>query len=250
MTDHPYRDPILYDLEYDHLGEDIAFYTDLARRLPGPVTELGCGNGRILIPIARAGVTIHGIDSSAPMLADLARKLTQESPGVRQRATWHQGDFGSVAGPCALVLWPFNALHYVPGPEALVDTLRLVRNALRDDGVLALDCYLPDPALYAREPLLRPEVRTDLHPVTGEALRSWQEGWWDAAQRVHHVVYVWQHADGHQTRLHNPLQMYDLAELHALLARAGFRVHREAEDFSGSPVRSTSVTWVAELRPT
>jgi len=249
MSDHPYRDPVLYDLEYGHLGDDIGFYTALAQRLRGPVVELGCGNGRILLPIARAGVAIHGIDASTAMLADLASKLARESSAVQQRATWHTGDFASLTGPCGLVLWPFNALHYVPGPEALATTLATIRAALRDDGVLALDCYLPDEALYARDKAHRTEERTDVHPGTGERLRSWQEGWWDAAARVHHVVYVWQRENGREERLHNALRMYDLDELRALLHHAGFRVVWEAEDFSGTPVSASSLQWVAHLGP-
>jgi SAM-dependent methyltransferase len=225
------------------------FYSALARQLRGPVAELGCGNGRILIPIARAGLAIHGVDACEVMLVDLARKICQESTEVQRRVSWHLGDFGSVMGPYGLVIWPFNALHHVLGHEALVDTLTKIRAALRADGVLALDCYLPDSRLYSRDPGLRYEERTDVHPQTLEPLLSWEEGWWEPESRVHHVAYVWQHADGREERMSLALQMYDLDELRALLFRAGFRVQWEAEDFSGRRVNSaSSLTWVAELR--
>lgn len=248
MTDDPYRDPYLYDLEYGHLSDDIMFYTDLARRWPGPVVELGCGNGRILIPIARAGASIHGIDRSAPMLGDLATKLRGESDDVQGRATWQQGDVADITGQHGLVLWPFNALHHVPGPEALARTLSAIRTALREDGLFALDCYLPDPAFESLDPSHRSEMRVDHHPDTGERLESWQEGWWDAGARVHHVVYVWRRADGREERLHNALRIYELEELHALARAAGFRVTSEAEDFSGTPLTTASRQWVAQLR--
>lgn len=249
MSDDPYRDPVLYDLEYASQHEDVQFYTALARRLRGPVCELGCGNGRILLPIARAGVTIHGVDASPAMLEDLARKVRKEPVDVQLRASWHEGDFGSLAGPYGLVIWPFNALHHVRGHKALLDTLGRIRAALRDDGVLALDCYLPDPGLYARDPRLRYEERADVHPGTGERLLSWEEGWWEAENKVHHVVYVWQRADGREERLHLALHMYELEELRSLLSRAGFRIQWEAQDFQGSRVTSRSLKWVAEVRP-
>ncbi len=249
MTDHPYRDPYLYDLEYGHLSDDIVFYTDLARRWPGPVVELGCGNGRILLPMARAGVTVHGLDSSAHMLEDLAAKVRGEAADVQSRISWHLGDFSTVSGRNRLVLWPFNALHHLPGPDALSLTLAAIRGALRDDGLLALDCFLPDPSVGTVGPLKRGAVRLDRHPVTGEPLRSWQEEWWDASARVHHVVRVWQRADGREERLHNALRMYDLDELHALARHAGFEVHHEAEDFVGAPVSPASLQWVAQMRP-
>lgn len=49
--------------------EDGRFYVEMAREARGPVLELGCGTGRVLIPIAQAGVEILGLDSSPSMLA-------------------------------------------------------------------------------------------------------------------------------------------------------------------------------------
>ena len=48
---------------------DLAFWRGLVSREAAPTLELGCGTGRLLIPLARAGVPMTGIDRSAPMLA-------------------------------------------------------------------------------------------------------------------------------------------------------------------------------------
>jgi SAM-dependent methyltransferase len=249
MSDDPYRDPVLYDMEYASQRDDVGFYVALARRHRGPVAELGCGNGRVLLPLARSGVTVHGVDRSVEMLDDLARKLRRETVDVQLRATWQHGDFASLTGSYGLVLWPFNALHHVPGHRALLETLQAVRARLRSDGVLALDCYLPDPTLYARDPRQRYEERIDRRPDTGQQMRSWEEGNWDAVRRVHNVFYVWEYPDGRQQRLHLALHMYSRDELLSLVTRAGFRVQWEAEDFDGRRLTATSLKWVAELRP-
>ena len=47
---------------------DVPFWRNLALQARGPVLELGCGTGRISLPLARAGVSLVGIDRSAPML--------------------------------------------------------------------------------------------------------------------------------------------------------------------------------------
>jgi SAM-dependent methyltransferase len=65
---------------------DIPFWRDLAVQASGPVLELGCGTGRIALPLGRAGVRLVGVDRSEPMLARArARvrraKLTGTSPG-------------------------------------------------------------------------------------------------------------------------------------------------------------------------
>src|SRR3954451_19057980 len=64
-----------YDLEHDDLVADAALYCELARESGGPVLELGCGTGRILVALSRAGHKAVGLDLSAPMLARAEAKL-------------------------------------------------------------------------------------------------------------------------------------------------------------------------------
>ena len=52
---------------------DVAFWRRLAGAQTGPIIELGCGTGRILLPLARDGVQVIGVDLSLPML-DRARQ--------------------------------------------------------------------------------------------------------------------------------------------------------------------------------
>jgi ubiquinone/menaquinone biosynthesis C-methylase UbiE len=59
---------------YDHVvpyreRRDVDFFVAAARESGGPVLEVGCGTGRVLLPIARAGVDIVGLDLSSSMLA-------------------------------------------------------------------------------------------------------------------------------------------------------------------------------------
>ncbi len=48
---------------------DVPFWRRVAIGAGGPVLELGCGTGRVSLPLARAGVNLVGVDRSAPMLA-------------------------------------------------------------------------------------------------------------------------------------------------------------------------------------
>ena len=47
---------------------DVRFWQDMAARANGPVLELGCGTGRVTLPIARTGARIVGVDRSAGLL--------------------------------------------------------------------------------------------------------------------------------------------------------------------------------------
>ena len=76
-----YDAPGVYDALYDSFSDDIPFYTDLARTTPGPVCELACGTGRVSVPLALAGVEVHGFDVSDAMLAAAeARPRARRAP--------------------------------------------------------------------------------------------------------------------------------------------------------------------------
>ena len=81
----------VYDSIYSYVREDIPFYVEAARESEGPVLELGCGTGRVTIPIARAGVDIVGMDSSEAML-DVARRKVAETASGGGAITLIHGD--------------------------------------------------------------------------------------------------------------------------------------------------------------
>src|SRR6266566_1324936 len=55
---------------------DVPFWRRIALEADGSVLELGCGTGRVSLPLARAGVSLVGIDRSAPMLDRAARRAS------------------------------------------------------------------------------------------------------------------------------------------------------------------------------
>src|ERR1700682_2010974 len=85
-----YKHPEEYDLEHLCDCEDIDFYVSLARKLkPRRVLEVGCGTGRITLPLAeegaRLGFEVGGLDCQSEMLAKAADRRLQAPPEVRER---------------------------------------------------------------------------------------------------------------------------------------------------------------------
>ena len=60
---------------------DMRFWQDMAKRANGPILELGCGTGRVTLPIARTGAHIVGVDRSAEMLAYARRRVRRAKHG-------------------------------------------------------------------------------------------------------------------------------------------------------------------------
>ncbi len=163
-----------YDADYAALGRDadVPFYVDVARESGGPVLEMGCGTGRILLPVARAGVRIHGIDLSADMLGRLEAKLAGELPEVRSRVSFAQGDIrtADAGGPFSVVTAPFGVAQLLLAREDQRAWLRNVRRHLRPGGALCFDVFQPNFS-YLVEPRgpYTDVDRTD--PATGRRTR-------------------------------------------------------------------------------
>jgi SAM-dependent methyltransferase len=78
----------LYDWEHDQYLVDVHILVGFARRFGGPVLELACGTGRLLVPLAGAGFAVTGVDSSAAMLDRARVRLARqhlEATLVQQR---------------------------------------------------------------------------------------------------------------------------------------------------------------------
>ena len=69
-----YGDPIIYDQENSSFEPDGPFFLKMAQQVDGPVLDLGCGSGRIAIPLAQKGVDITGLDVVPGLLAQAKRK--------------------------------------------------------------------------------------------------------------------------------------------------------------------------------
>ena len=78
-----------YDLGAGGL-DDVPFYLEYARQCGGPILELACGTGRILIPIAEAGYEIYGVDLSVNMLDRCKQRVAEHGVEV-DRATVERG---------------------------------------------------------------------------------------------------------------------------------------------------------------
>ena len=55
-----------YDLEHASFDADLELYRNVAAAVGDPILELGCGSGRVLVPLAEMGFRVTGLDSSAP----------------------------------------------------------------------------------------------------------------------------------------------------------------------------------------
>ncbi len=137
----------LYDLEHASFEADLDLYRNVAEAVGDPILELGCGSGRVLVPLAELGFRVTGLDRSAPMLRRAADAVARA--GVADRVTLVEGSMDeSVAapdGPFGLVLAPLNGLLHLTDPAAQRAALASARRALDPRGQFVLDLFNPTP---------------------------------------------------------------------------------------------------------
>jgi len=135
--------PALYDLMYATTLADIPFHVELARHARGRALEVGCGNGRVLIPCLEAGAEVDGIDRDETMLEDARRKLAAR--GLRAQLTCDDMRGFILPHRYALVAIPFSTfLHNLTQQDQLA-TLYACREHLEPGGRLVLVMFSPDP---------------------------------------------------------------------------------------------------------
>lgn len=137
----PFDDGQLYDLILGELDYGFEFYVGLAKQAAGPVLDIACGTGRILLPCLDAGIDIEGLDLYAPMLEQLQHKAAQK--GLAPRL--HQADMSDfhLARQFALIMIPFNAFIHNLSAEDQIHSLTLCREHLLPGGLLAFDTFFP-----------------------------------------------------------------------------------------------------------
>jgi len=129
------------DMAQNMQFDDVGFYVRLAAQARGPILELGCGNGRILLPLLRAGLDATGVDDSAGMLAELRRTaLAQDLAAKITKMDVRDLDLRQ---RFALILCPYSLVTYVTEDRDLERLLRGVREHLRQDGCFIVDAFVP-----------------------------------------------------------------------------------------------------------
>lgn len=144
---------------------DIAFWSAFARGAPArpaggraPILELGCGTGRVAIPVAKDGATVIGIDRSESMLARGRARVRKARVGARVRLV--RGDIRQLPFPdktFPLVMAPYGILQSLLDERVLAATLKDVRRVLTRQGTFGLELVADLPAWeeYSKHTSLR-----------------------------------------------------------------------------------------------
>jgi SAM-dependent methyltransferase len=138
---------LIYDANiYDGLNtflDDLQFYNKWLPRIKDEkVLELGCGTGRLTIPLAKNGYNITGVDFTSSMLQKAKAKTTKAGLNIE----FIEADMRtlSLSEKFDLIFIPFNSIHHLYKNEDLFNTFKVVKHHLKDGGLFLLDCFNPN----------------------------------------------------------------------------------------------------------
>jgi len=237
-TEGHYRDASYYDHAYGRRKDDVAHYTRLAKQHGGPVLELGVGTGRVAESIAKAGISVVGIDTMASMLARARDRVARSAPEVSERVTLERGDLRTLRlkRKFPLVISPFNVFMHLYSREDIEAALETVKTHLATDGRFAFDVLMPDTGGLARDPARLYRCGT-VKPPGRERMRYSEAFDYDPILQVQHVSMVFEPDDETAApeiqRLSH--RQFFPRELEALLHYNGFAIEKLYGGFLREP---------------
>lgn len=218
-----------YDLLYGNVEDDLSMWQALAQDVDGPLLEIGCGTGRLLLSLAKAGYTLTGIE-----ISDVALETTRariEAGGLANQITLQQADMRNFDLPqknFGLALVSLNTFMHLHTIDNQLTTLKCIHRHLKPDGLLVIDLFHPDPAMLA-EVDGRLYFEDELIDQTSGRIVQW---YWrhdiELDKQMRHLTYVLDEIDAegvvHRAQIPFSLRFFYRYEMELLLRIGGFTV--------------------------
>ena len=229
---------------------DVAFWQRVAKGAKGRVLELGCGTGRIALPLARAGISMVGIDRSEPMLGRAARRraLLRKRKGVTRRPALGlaRGDIRALPflpGSFGMVLAPYGVLQSLLRDKDLDATLDAVASVLPPGGVFGVDLVpdVPQWKEYTNRVQMRGRTSGGVHLTLVESVRQ------DRRRRVTIFEQEYRARRGRTVTVHPftlKFRTLPVRRMTERLERAGFAIRAVLGDYRGRPWDERADVWI------
>ena len=259
MSEYDRTDAGLYDSFSTGLDGDEAFYVEEAARAEGPVLEIACGTGRIMIPIAESGVSIVGLDRAPAMLEVARRKAAALPDDTRRRIQIVEGDMRTfnLEQRFPLAIIPYRAFLHMMTPDDQRRALTRIREHLTDRGRLVFNVFDPSIELIAAYmmPLGRSlsHMGSFSHPETGRRVMVSGTRRYDPLEQTLEEHRFFEEVDDEGRVLSKTttpvyLRYVHRFEMQHLLERCGYEVEALYGDFGRGPFRhGNEQVWVARI---
>jgi ubiquinone/menaquinone biosynthesis C-methylase UbiE len=235
---------------------DIAFWSAFAQGAPArrgggrrPILELGCGTGRVAIPVAKTGATVIGIDRSESMLARGRKRVRSARLGSRIKLI--RGDIRYLPFPDTtfpLVMAPYGILQSLLDERVLKATLKEVQRVLTRKGTFGLELVADLPAWeeYSKHTSLRGKRGPNGKPIV--LIESVTQD-----RKKHITRFEQEFVEGRgksatSTKFTLAFRTLSVPQMVQRLEKAGLEVSAVLGDYQGGPWDLRADVWIILAR--
>lgn len=244
-----YGDAADYDLEYAAFTRyDLPFWEALVSEQPYQrIVELGCGTGRLTIPLARLGASrgfrILGLDRTESMLARARQKLAAEPPEVQAALSFHQGDMRAWQledAPFDLIIVPFNGAMHLHSLEDQLAAWRCAYAQLAPGGRFVVDLFIPSIKQLV-DGVYHPPADEHRAPDGSRLVAEREERHYDTSSQTQRLQRATRYAfddparPERETYYEIDIHMYFPRELRLLFLHSGFELAAAYGDYHRRP---------------
>jgi ubiquinone/menaquinone biosynthesis C-methylase UbiE len=228
---------------------DVAFWTRVAAEADGRVLELGCGTGRVSLPLARCGVDLVGVDRSQLMLDRAIARATRTSRAASagsRAPTFVRADIRSLPfkrARFAMVLAPYGVLQSLTRETDLAATLDSVARVITQGGTFGIDLVpdVPNWREYRNRVQLRGRTTGGARLTLVESVRQ------DRRRCLTTFEQRYLERRGGRTTTHRfelTFRTLSVPQMTRRLERAGFSVETVLGDYRGRPWDERADVWI------
>ena len=252
MNDYDLIAPF-YDSEHAQFDEDVDLYRNFAELCSGSLLELACGSGRLLLPLAREGHTLTGVDTSERMLALAQTRLQEEH--TASRVTLVQQDMCALRLPekYSLAFIALGSFAHLTTRKAQQEALAAARAHVTKGGTFIVDISNTD-ARYMEQMSGQLLLQGTWRREDGSLLTHMVSPASSHTQHLLELTHFYdQHVQGgpiNRTLVTTHLYLFERSEMELLLEQAGFVVKDVYGDYDLGPytLESQRMIFIAEAR--
>lgn len=217
-----------YDAENLEMTDDLPLYSDLAEIYGGPILDVGCGTGRVMLHLAQEGYECIGVDTSPEML-ERGKRKAEALLGTANQVQFLHGDIAEhkASTPYKMILLPYHTfMHFQDQAEQLRVLHQLSLN-LADDGVIVFDLPNAGETFSTQDDHAIALERTFIDPETGHVIMQQSVSVLDRVTQKLHITWIYDEilSDGTVRRTMAPLELCYVFfnEMNLLLSANGLK---------------------------
>ncbi|SFS50491.1 class I SAM-dependent methyltransferase [Marininema halotolerans] len=226
-----------YDSYLGNSTEDIPFWLEVTKN-DQEILDIGCGTGRVAIPLGIQGKTVYGIDNSMAMLQAFREKINNQYPQLKNQIHIHQQDMRSfhIDKKFHTMIIPDISFNHLATNQDVNDTLQSINQHLFPGGKLILEVINPIRVVTNQTKTIHKHVQT------GKYFLTWTLGKYIHDKQIYETANYYQYCDAQGkpendkiTQVNIYYRFYYPQEMDYILEANGFRIINKYGGYDQSP---------------